>query len=41
MQPVGDFANIYDRTAIDTILHLTRCQPLIQNYVEQVVEEEE
>jgi AAA+ ATPase superfamily predicted ATPase len=44
--PVEDFTNIYDcakrsakgdRTAIDTIINLTRCQPLVQNYVEQVV----
>jgi len=39
VQPVEDFPNIYDRTAIDTIIHLTRCQPyLVQLTCQEVVE---
>ena len=39
VQPVEDFTNIYDRTAIDTIIHLTRCQPyLVQLTCYEVVE---
>jgi hypothetical protein len=39
MQPVQDFPNIYDRTAVDTIIHLTRCQPyLVQLTCYEVVE---
>ncbi len=34
-----DFPNIYDRTAVDTIIHLTRCQPyLVQLTCYEVVE---
>jgi hypothetical protein len=36
---VEDFPNIYDRTAIDSIIHLTRCQPyLVQLTCYEVVE---
>jgi hypothetical protein len=39
VQPVEDFTNIYDRTAIDTIINLTRCQPyLVQLTCYEVVE---
>jgi hypothetical protein len=39
VQPGEDFTNIYDRTAIDTIIHLTRCQPyLVQLTCYEVVE---
>ncbi len=39
MQSVEDFTNICDRTAIDTIIHLTRCQPyLLQLTCYEVVE---
>ena len=39
VQPVEDFTNIYDRTAIDTIIHLTHCQPyLVQLTCYEVVE---
>jgi len=48
VQPVEDFTNICDhakrsakgdRTAIDTIIHLTRCQPyLVQLTCYEVVE---
>jgi AAA+ ATPase superfamily predicted ATPase len=38
VQPVEDFTDIYDRTAIDTIIHLTRCQPyLIQLTCQEVM----
>jgi AAA+ ATPase superfamily predicted ATPase len=39
VQPVEDFTNIYEPTAIDTIIHLTRCQPyLVQLTCYEVVE---
>ena len=39
VQPVEDFTNIYDRTAIDAIIHLTRCQPyLVELTCYEVVE---
>jgi hypothetical protein len=39
VQPVEDFPNIYDRTAIDTIIHLTHCQPyLVQLTCYEIVE---
>ncbi len=39
VQPVEDFINIYEPTAIDTIIHLTRCQPyLVQLTCYEVVE---
>ncbi len=39
VQPVEDFTNIFARTAIDTIIHLTRCQPyLVQLTCYEVVE---
>jgi len=39
VQPVEDFTNIYSSTAIDTIIHLTRCQPyLVQLTCYEVVE---
>ena len=39
VQPVENFPDIYDRTAIDRIIHLTRCQPyLIQLTCYEVVE---
>jgi len=39
VQPVEDFPDIYERTAIDTIIHLTRCQPyLVQLTCYEVVE---
>jgi hypothetical protein len=39
VQPVEDFPNIYDRTAVDAIIHLTRCQPyLVQLTCYEVVE---
>jgi hypothetical protein len=39
VQPVEDFPDIYDRTAVDTIIHLTRCQPyLVQLTCQEVVE---
>jgi hypothetical protein len=39
VQSVEDFTNICDRTAIDTIIHLTRCQPyLLQLTCYEVVE---
>jgi AAA+ ATPase superfamily predicted ATPase len=39
VQPVEDFTNICDRTAVDTIIHLTRCQPyLVQLTCYEIVE---
>lgn len=39
VQPVEDLPNIYDRSAIDTIIHLTHCQSyLIQLTCYEVVE---
>jgi hypothetical protein len=39
VQPVEDFTNICDRTTIDTIINLTRCQPyLVQLTCYEVVE---
>jgi hypothetical protein len=39
VHPVEEFTNICDRTAIDTIIHLTRCQPyLVQLTCYEVVE---
>lgn len=39
VQPVEDFPNIYDRAAIDAIIHLTRCQPyLVQLTCYEIVE---
>jgi len=39
VQPVEDFTNIYEPTAIDAIIHLTRCQPyLVQLTCYEVVE---
>jgi hypothetical protein len=39
VQPVEDFTNIYEPTAIDTIIHLTRCQPyLVQLTCYEIVE---
>ncbi len=39
VQPVENFTNIYEPTAIDTIIHLTRCQPyLVQLTCYEVVE---
>ncbi len=29
VQPVEDFTNIYEPTALDTIIRLTRCQPSV------------
>jgi hypothetical protein len=39
VQPVEDFPDIYDHTAVDAIIHLTRCQPyLVQLTCYEVVE---
>jgi len=39
VQPVEDFPNIYEPTAIEAILHLTHCQPyLVQLTCYEVVE---
>jgi hypothetical protein len=39
VQPVEDFTNIYEPTAVDAIIHLTRCQPyLVQLTCYEVVE---
>ncbi len=39
VQPVEDFPNIYARTAVDAIIHLTHCQPyLVQLTCYEVVE---
>jgi hypothetical protein len=39
VQPVEDFPDIYDRTAVDAIIHLTHCQPyLVQLTCYEVVE---
>jgi hypothetical protein len=39
VQPVEDFPDIYNRTAVDAIIHLTRCQPyLVQLTCYEVVE---
>jgi AAA+ ATPase superfamily predicted ATPase len=39
VQPVEDFTNIYEPTAVDAIIHLTRCQPyLVQLTGYEVVE---
>jgi AAA+ ATPase superfamily predicted ATPase len=39
VQPVEDFTNIYEPTAIDTIIHLTHCQPyLVQLTCYEIVE---
>ena len=39
VQPVEDFPDIYDRTAVDAIIYLTRCQPyLVQLTCYEVVE---
>jgi len=39
VQPVEDFPDIYDRTAVDAIIQLTHCQPyLVQLTCQEVVE---
>ena len=39
VQPVEDFTNICDRTAVDAITHFTRCQPyLVQLTSYEIVE---